>query len=1072
MAAENKEQYALKFLNTVPFPVCIMHDGIFVFCNRPALRMTGRSMPDIINKRVTDIFVKLENTISAETPPPDIPGAPAEYTCRIKTKQTDGILKCIEHPVVWQGRKSTAMYFLQEPAPEDSDIESGSIESDFKAMFEHAPAGMYRTTPEGRIVLANSELVSMLGYLSFAELAATNVESDHTFIDYPRSEFKARLEKQGLIRGLETRWKKKDGSYIHVRECARLVRDSNGHPAYYDGIVEDFTDRIREEQKLQREQQSIRRLSQAAMQLVACPPEQDIYFFIGQQIKKIIGPDSYVVINSVDPVRGGLRLRAVLGFGRFYTKLVSMFGVDPKKMTFNVDDKGLAYIKDGRLHDNERDLYSILQYKIPEKITVQLQRLLRLSRIYTIGLISSHQVLGTVLIGTKSNYSGRVDPDTVEVFVRQAAISIQRRQAEERIKHLNCVLQAIQAIDQIIISEKDRETLISQVCSLLVEKRGYSSAWIVLLDTDQHVQMHASSGLGSKFSSVLKLFTQGRLIECSRRALSASGCVYIQDTRQECGSCPLQGAEPSERTFTIRLEHAGRIYGLMSMSVPLDLSVDKQEQSLFEEFAADLSFALYRIQLEEDNTQAQRALLQSEDKLSKIMLAANDGTWDWDLKTNEVFFDARYYQMAGYDVDEFPHRLEEFQNRIHPDDVSLVMGTAEKHLDGKIPRFSVEFRFRAKNGEWMWIKGRGLIVERDKNGTPLRFVGTHTDITERKQIEQALIRSEEKYRTIFESSSDAVFTMKNSEFIDCNESTLRMFKCSREDIIGKTPGDFSPDTQPDGRPSAEAAQENINAALEGIPQFFEWQHMTADGTVFHAEVNLNRFELGSEYYIQAAVRSIEERKKAELALKKSLAEKDVLIKEIHHRVKNNLQVVHSLLGLQENSLDDKRAVELFEETRGRVYVMARVHEMLYRSEDFSEINFKEYLELMTREMLSSSTVSGKITFKQDIDDICISIDLAIPCGLILNELMTNALKHGFSGREQGELSVSFKRKGKHKARMQVSDNGVGFPDTVDFNTAKTFGLRLVTILTEQLEGSLSIERDKGTAVVIEFPLVS
>jgi PAS domain S-box-containing protein len=145
-----------------------------------------------------------------------------------------------------------------------------------------------------------------------------------------------------------------------------------------------------------------------------------------------------------------------------------------------------------------------------------------------------------------------------------------------------------------------------------------------------------------------------------------------------------------------------------------------------------------------ESKQKQIALQESEDRLSKIMLAANDGMWDWNLRTNEVYFDPRYYTMAGFKVDEFPHRLEEFQKRIHPEDIDYVMTQAEKHLKGEIERFQVEFRFRKKTGDWLWVAGRGIIVERDKKGIPLRFVGTHQDITQRKKAEAELRRMKDE----------------------------------------------------------------------------------------------------------------------------------------------------------------------------------------------------------------------------------------------------------------------------------------------------------------------------------------
>ncbi len=189
-----------------------------------------------------------------------------------------------------------------------------------------------------------------------------------------------------------------------------------------------------------------------------------------------------------------------------------------------------------------------------------------------------------------------------------------------------------------------------------------------------------------------------------------------------------------------------------------------------------------------ERKQAEEALRVSEDRLSKIMLAANDGTWDWDLKTNEVYFDPRYYTMAGYEVDEFPHRLEEFQRRVHPDDIEKVMSNADKHLKGEIERFQVEFRFRKKTGDWMWINGRGFIVEKDAKGKPLSFVGTHQDITKRKKAEMKVKLVSENWHKTFDAINDGIALLDDQqnilqtnrtfeELVEKNEAELVNKKC-------------------------------------------------------------------------------------------------------------------------------------------------------------------------------------------------------------------------------------------------------------------------------------------------------
>jgi len=193
--------------------------------------------------------------------------------------------------------------------------------------------------------------------------------------------------------------------------------------------------------------------------------------------------------------------------------------------------------------------------------------------------------------------------------------------------------------------------------------------------------------------------------------------------------------------------------------------------------------------------QAEEALRESEDRLSKIMLASNDGMWDWDLITNEVYFDPRYYEMAGYSVDEFPHTLEEFQRRVHPDYIDRVMNQAQRHLNGETERYNIKFPFKKKNGQWMWILGRGVIVERNEEGVPLRFIGTHTDITGLKKVSEALRESEEKYKKISllyrlmaDNMPDLIWAKDlEGKFLFTNKSTCENLLMAKdvEEPIGK-----------------------------------------------------------------------------------------------------------------------------------------------------------------------------------------------------------------------------------------------------------------------------------------------
>ncbi len=198
-----------------------------------------------------------------------------------------------------------------------------------------------------------------------------------------------------------------------------------------------------------------------------------------------------------------------------------------------------------------------------------------------------------------------------------------------------------------------------------------------------------------------------------------------------------------------------------------------------------------------------------------------------------------------------------------------------------------------------------------------------------------------------------------------------------------------------------------------------------------------------------------------------LEEKTVLLKEVHHRVKNNLQIISSLLNLQSNYIEDPIALNCFVESRNRVRSMALIHEKLYQSSDLARIDVADYLRTLTSGLQSSFLVSN-VRMSVEVDEIMLGIDAAVPCGLIVNELVTNCFKYAFKDRP-GEIRISMNRGPDARFRLLVSDDGVGFPKGVDFRNTESLGLQLVTTLTDQLEGTIEMRNGVGTAFEISFP---
>jgi len=212
------------------------------------------------------------------------------------------------------------------------------------------------------------------------------------------------------------------------------------------------------------------------------------------------------------------------------------------------------------------------------------------------------------------------------------------------------------------------------------------------------------------------------------------------------------------------------------------------------------------------------------------------------------------------------------------------------------------------------------------------------------------------------------------------------------------------------------------------------------------------------------------RKQAEEELKASLQEKEVLLREIHHRVKNNLQIIFSLLNLQAGYLKDKQALEIFKNSQSRIKSMALIHEKLYHSKDLARINFAEYIRDLVKNLFSAYPVnSDAITLKLNLENVCLGIDAAIPCGLIVNELISNSLKHAFPEGRSGEICVEIYLMADSKVALFVSDNGIGLPEEFNLKDSKTLGLQLVDDLINQLEGNIELKRNEGVEFKLIFP---
>ncbi|MEG4086492.1 PAS domain S-box protein [Microcoleus sp. POL10_C6] len=467
-----------------------------------------------------------------------------------------------------------------------------------------------------------------------------------------------------------------------------------------------------------------------------------------------------------------------------------------------------------------------------------------------------------------------------------------------------------------------------------------------------------------------------------------------------------------------------------------------------------------------DHKRSEEALQEATDQL-RAVLDAVPGLISW------ISSDLRYIGVNQHLATSFNLSPESFvgQEINFLDKGSTFGELIRKFFDSSSQQTWQEIDIEI-NG---FVRNYLIVAQKYHQGSAAVSVGI--DITDRKRAEAlknqlicSLQESEHKFRSLYEATSDAVMLLDEKEFFDCNLATLKIFGCSNtKQFYGKKLSDFSPQFQPSGQDSSSLAIQRISTAMQTGSCRFDWVHKRLDGSEFPAEVLLNAMEIKGRKVIQGVVRDITDRKRDEDGIKASLAEKEVLLKEIHHRVKNNLQVISSLLKLQSRYIQDSHVSEMLKESQNRVRSMALVHEQLYQSKDLSNIDFAEYIQNLAHNLFQAYELHAEgVKLQTNIAPSSLNIDTAVPCGLIINELVTNALKYAFKGQVKGKINIDFTLDNNRVCVLTVSDSGIGFPQDLDYRKARTLGLRLVGSLVKQIRGKIELLETPGTTFRITF----
>ncbi len=437
----------------------------------------------------------------------------------------------------------------------------------------------------------------------------------------------------------------------------------------------------------------------------------------------------------------------------------------------------------------------------------------------------------------------------------------------------------------------------------------------------------------------------------------------------------------------------------------------------------------------------------------------NDNRWTM------TFMSHQCKEITGYEPSDLINNTKKaYNDLILEEDREHVWDTVQNALNKDEP-YETTYRIVTRQNEIRWVWERGLGVE-DENGE-ISLEGFIEDITTKKIAEEALKENEEKYRALFESDPDYTILLGlDGYLLDVNPAAAKITGLSKEELVGKHFMELS-----------IFPEEELASHREMFPYFvsgknidpYESRIYDYNGKIRWIEIKQTPVKTkGKITYILLICSDITQRKKSENKIKDSLKEKEVLLQEIHHRVKNNMQIISSLLNLQKQYVDEEKAVNVLMESQNRVKSMAMIHEKLYQSHNLTLINIFDYVQSLIKDLFASySTPTSQITPIIEIDNVSLNIETAVPCGLIINELISNSLKYAFPSGRGGKIFLSLKLRGKNY-ELIISDDGIGFPEDLDFKNTESLGLQLVNSLVGQINGKIELNRDHGTSFKIIF----
>lgn len=456
------------------------------------------------------------------------------------------------------------------------------------------------------------------------------------------------------------------------------------------------------------------------------------------------------------------------------------------------------------------------------------------------------------------------------------------------------------------------------------------------------------------------------------------------------------------------------------------------------------------------------------ERFQKVTEATNDAIWDFDATKNDLFWGKGFETLFGYDLRHNKPSFDFLIDRIHPEDRDRVSQKIERYMrDESEKDWFEEYRFKKADGDYAYVMDRAVFI-RNEERRVVRVVGAMTDLTQQVEEEKQL----KLYESVVTNTQESVVIteaepteLPGRKILYVNEAFTKLTGYTQDEVLGRTLGFLN------GPKTDEDTLEELRNAIEKFePVEVEFINYKKNGSEFWVNTSMVPVSDSKGNYTHwvAIGRDVTSRRNYEEEIQTSLAEKETLLAEIHHRVKNNLAVISGMMQLQAFESENKDLQEKLFDSVSRIKTMATVHELLYHTNSFSNIDFSETLKYLIRSV--SETLQGSDDIKVDInsESLQLNINQAIPVSLIANEVLTNTYKHGFKNRKQGRIHIEFWEE-QDQVLLEIEDDGAGLPADFDKNNLSSMGLKLISVLSDQINAKYDYERlEKGTKFIFNF----